>query len=183
MEVAKTLKAALTAINGTLATLREELADTNRQLGSVHGRIAELEGMPVSLEDYCLHLKELIKKQSVGHMKLVEFELFRKGANLPPPSNTLAFSSLPPFLPPHFFGNNDAPTMGALCTFFGDQIYERFLAAAKEQFGERWGNTEYPSVAERRKTVAELEQQAEELKKKRAELEGQIDEITGDLQV
>lgn len=183
MEVAKTLKTALAAINGTLAKLREELAETNGQIGSISGRITELEEMPISLEDYCLYLKELIKKQSVGHMKQVEFELFRKGASLPPPPNTLAFRSLSPFFPPHFFGNNDTPTMGALCTFFGDQIYERFLAAAKEQFGERWGNTQYPPVAERRKTIAELEQQAEELKKKRAELEGQIDEITGDLQV
>ena len=45
MEAVKTLKTALAAINGTLAKLREELAETNGQLGTVSRRIAELQEM------------------------------------------------------------------------------------------------------------------------------------------
>lgn len=183
MEAVKTLKTALAAINGTLAKLREELAETNGQLGTVSRRIAELQEMPISLDDYGLRLKALIEQRADEHMKMCEFALFRKsGGNIP--RNTISWDGHDDIgqFPEFFFGGTHGEH-DMICAFFGDLIYQNFMARAKEKFGERWGNTQYPPVAERRKMIAELEQQAEELKKKRAELEGQINEITGDLQV
>lgn len=183
MEAAKNLQTAFATINGTLTTLRDDLAETNRQIGSINGRIDELIRMPISFEDYGIKLKALIDRSAAEHVKTVERSLFRStGGEVP--QNTLPWndSDALGYFPDFFFGGNGS-NAEMLCAFFGDIIYEKFMARAKESIGKRWGNTEYPSVAERRKMIAELTQQSTALKTKRAELEAQINEITGRLSI
>ena len=52
MDITKNLKSAISAIAGQLSTLKAELAETSREIGSIDGRIHELRDMPVSLKDY-----------------------------------------------------------------------------------------------------------------------------------
>ncbi|MFB9159576.1 hypothetical protein [Chromobacterium violaceum] len=184
MEIAQKLKAALSTINGTLAQLKTDLADTNGQIGSINARIAEFKAMPISLGDYSLYLKACINRCAKEHIDHLEFELFRNAPSLgSTPKNKEPFSRFDfengtAMFPNGMFGG-DALSIQAVCFFFGDQIYESFLKHAQGKFGNRWGNEEFPFVEERFQIIADLEAQREELKQKRLQLEAQIDEISG----
>ena len=82
MDITKNLKSAISAITGQLSTLKTELADTNREIGSIDGRIHELRAMPVSLKDYGSFLRAKIEKLADEHMGMLEFNLFRNAESL-----------------------------------------------------------------------------------------------------
>ena len=185
MDITKNLKSAISAITGQLSTLKAELADTNREIGSIDGRIHELRAMPVSLKDYGSFLRAKIEKLADEHMGMLEFNLFRNAESLgasPQNKEPLSTVEKDQYLPTGMFGNDGYTlSLRAACCYFGDKIHEEFMRRAEARFGKRWGNEDLPTAEERRKTIADLETQREALKQKRAELEAQIDEISGAL--
>ncbi|WP_407059351.1 hypothetical protein ACJBUE_22960 (plasmid) [Ralstonia syzygii subsp. celebesensis] len=52
MDAIKTLKTALSTVTGQLSKLKDELVDTDRQIGIINAQIEELHDMPISLEDW-----------------------------------------------------------------------------------------------------------------------------------
>lgn len=182
MEVAKTLKTAISAITGQLSALKAELADTNREIGSIDGRIHELMAMPVSLKDYGSFLREKIENLADEHMGMLEFHLFRNAESLgasPQNKEPLKTVEGDHFMPSGMFGN-DGSTLSsrAACCYFGDQIHKEFMRRAEARFGKRWGNEELPSLEDRRSTIANLETRRDALVEKRAALESEINEIS-----
>ena len=185
MDITKNLKSAISAITGQLSTLKAELADTNREIGSIDGRVHELQAMPVSLKDYGSFLRAKLDKLADEHAGMLEWHLFRNAESLgasPQNKEPLRNVEKSTYLPSGLFGNDSSTlSINAACFFFGDQIYEEFMRRAEARFGKRWGNEALPTAEERRKTIADLETQREALEQKRAELEAQIDEISGAL--
>lgn len=185
MEIAKTIKSAISTVTGSLSKLKEELADTNRQIGVIGAQIEELLAMPVSLKDYGRFLREKIEKQADAHVGLLEWNLFRNAESLgASPQNREPLSEVEkfPYLPTGMFGNDgSALSTNAACFFFGDQIHEEFMRRAEAKFGKRWGNEDLPTVEERRKTIFALEDQLVALHEKRSALETEIDEISAAL--
>lgn len=182
MEVAKTLKTAISAITGQLSKLKEELTDTNRQIGIIGAQIEELRAMPVSLKDYGSFLRAKIEKLAAEHVGMLEWHLFRNAEALgASPQNKEPLSNIEksPYLPTGLFGNDSsALSINAACCFFGDQIHEELMRRAQAKFGKRWGNEDLPTVEERHKTIFALEDQLIVLHEKRSALETEIDEIS-----
>lgn len=183
MEIAKTIKSAISTVTGSLSKRKEELGDTKRQIGIITAQIKELRDMPVSLNDYGPFLRAKIDKLAESHMLLLEANIFRRSDsrglvpwNKYPLSNVEANQ----YLPEGFFSRNDGAflTIEAACFFFGDQIYAGFMQRAEAKFGERWGNKDLPTVEERSKTIFALEEQLVALHEKRGALESEIDEIS-----
>ena len=187
MEVAKTLKAALSTINGTLGKLKEELADTNRQIGSIEGQITDLRTMPISLEDWGGYLKTAIEEKAAKHLPMLAHKLLAPYSHTGERAeNTLPWS---------FFENKEnnilfdkglfpeqGSVLNAMCFFFPDMIYERLMERLRACVGDRWGNESYPTVDERRKTIDTLSAQRTVLIERRGVLEAEIDEIQAALQ-
>lgn len=186
MDITKNLKAALSTINGTLTKLKEELVETNSQISALNAKIYHLSQMPISLDDWGKYFKAAIEKKGESHLPFVHDELIHSN----PHRGHIARNQQPWA---HFEENRadqlfnmglfpeQGSPLSAMCFFFPDMIYERVMARLKERIGAKWGNDDLPPVEERRKLVAEMQQQLEALKQKRAELEAQIDEISGAL--
>lgn len=180
METTKPLQTALKTISGSLSQLKEELRNTQAEISLIGGKIAELQEMPVSLDDYGRRIKQSIDKLGDEHMKSVEWHLFRNTMG-ETPKNKAPFSTIMAVehLPDGMFGTSrDTLTIGAACCYFGQQIYESFMERAKATFGDRWGNTELPTADERWKLIDELYTQREVLLQKQDSLREQIKEIS-----
>ncbi|OQS37615.1 hypothetical protein [Chromobacterium haemolyticum] len=186
MDIAKNLKAALSTINGTLAQLKDELAETNAQVRGIESKISELRKMPISLDDWGKYFKAAIEKKAESHLPYVHEELMQSN----PHRDHIARNQQPWA---HFEENRadqlfnmglfpeQGSPLSAMCFFFPDMIYERVMARLTERIGTKWGNDDLPLVEERRKLVVEMQQQLDALKEKRAELEAQINDISGAL--
>lgn len=183
MEVTKTLKSALSTITGQLSKLKEELAETNLQIDAIGAKIQELRGMPLSLEDWSIYLKDLIQKRADSYFPGLAAGLCRsyRGDD---PHNQRPWSAFedddanprPLYLTDDIFSPMHLGE--AMCFFFPEVIYDRLMTRLKERVGNRWGNDDLPTVQERRKTIAELEAQRSALLEKRGTLEGEIGEIS-----
>jgi len=187
MEIAKTIKSAISTVTGSLSKLKGELTDTDRQIAVVGAQIEELRDMPVSLKDYGQYIKAKIESAAEKHAGMLEWNMFRNSESMGcSPENKERFGDLEnelgsssPLFPAGFFGNvGDGISMHAACFFLGDQVYESFMTRAQAKFGKRWGNEELLTVEERRKTLFSLEEQLVALHEKRGTLETEIDEIS-----
>lgn len=183
MEIAKTIKSAISTVTGSLSKLKDELADTNRQIAVIGTQIEELRTMPVSLKDYGTFLRARIEKLADEHMARLEVNMFRKSESrfqVPHNEQPLSTVETTPYMPEGFFSPNNGDDMSVrgACFFFGDQIYEGFMKRAEAKFGKRWGNEDLPTVEERLKTTFTLEEQLVALHEKRSALETEIDEIS-----
>jgi chaperonin cofactor prefoldin len=183
MEIAKTIKSAISTVTGSLSKLKEELTDTNRQIAVIGAQIEELRDMPVSIKDYGIFLRARIEKLAETHMALLEANIFRRADSRGQiPQNKIPLSKVEttPFMPEGFFSGNDGSALSvhAACFFFGDEIHAGFMQRAEAKFGKRWGNEDLPTVEERTKTIFSLEEQLVALHEKRSALETEIDEIS-----
>lgn len=186
MEIAKNLKAALSTITGQLSTLKDDLVETNSQLSGINAKIYNLKQMPISLDDWGKYFKAAIEKKASAHLPFVHEELIQSN----PHRSQIARNQQPwSYFEENRFDQlfnmglfpEQGSSLGAMCFFFPDVIYERVMARLKERIGTKWGNDDLPTVEERGKMLEELTQQREALEQKRADLEAQIDEISGAL--
>lgn len=186
MDITKHLKVALSTVNGTLSKLKAELLDTNTQISGLTAKMSHLSQMPISLDDWGSYLKAAIDKRAESHMRFVHEDLIqsvRFDGGIA--RNQQPWSYFEDNVEDQLFNMKLFPENGcvirAMCFFFPDVIHERVMSRLKESLGTRWGNDDLPSVEERRKLVAEMQEKRKELERKRADLEAQIDEISGAL--
>ncbi|WP_054074426.1 hypothetical protein [Comamonas testosteroni] len=184
MEIAKNVQSALSTISGTLAQLKEELISTGCQINSVNAQIAELESMPISLDDWGKYFRSAIEKKAGEHLPFVHDELIASSphrghtARNQQPWSWYESDSYDQVFNLALFPS-DGGSLRAMCFFFPEVIYERVMERLRERIGAQWGNEDLPSVDARSKSVAELVQQRQTLEERRAELELQINKISG----
>ena len=184
MEIAKNVQSALSTISGTLVKLKEELIATGCQINSINAQIAELESLPISLDDWGKYFKSAIEKKANEHLPFVHDELIASSphrghtARNQQPWSWYETDSYDQMFNLALFPS-DGGSLRAMCFFFPEVIYERVMGRLKERIGSKWGNEDLPSVDERKKSVTELTQQRQELEERKAELEHQVNKISG----
>lgn len=176
-----TIKSALTSIADELKSLRSQLQETEQQIKIVQIQIAELKKMPVSLEDWSEYLKSAIIQTGEKYFNSINptllsgndaankqsWDFFEKHPNL---SIGILY---------HLNAFNSAQeTDEMMCCFFPDLVHEKIMDSVKKKFNDAWGNTELPSLPERRNLLNEFENNLADLEEKRNGLQKQINEIS-----
>lgn len=182
-----TIKSAFSAIDSKLDGLNEELGGIERQLSDLRKAKADLYAMPLRLSDYSQYLKEAIQQHGKGVAGTWARERFAwpdvygpSGAKRPWSSfegqDGVVIMSMWQMVSS---AGDGASAFKLLCFFTPDAVHEKLMERLNEVVGEkRWGNLEHPTIAERRKLIAEMDAQADELGKRRRQLKAEIQEIT-----
>ncbi|QOK91993.1 hypothetical protein HF908_11200 [Ralstonia pseudosolanacearum] len=184
--IKETLQSAISTVTGQLSKFKEDLDATNFQIGTVEAQIQKLRGMPISLDDWGISLREFIRQKGGEYRPDLANRLmshFRGDipANKRPweefedaDGNPQAVS-----LPSNVLHVQDAEVV--MCFYFPDVVHDRLMAHLRERIGGQWGNQELPTVEERRKLIAELTTRRDALVEQRAKLRASIDEISAAL--
>lgn len=189
MDISKaltTIKSAFSAIDSKLDGLNEELGGIEQQLSDLRKAKADLYAAPLRLSDYSQYLKEAIQQHGKGVASIWARERHQWADTYGPSSAERPWAS--------FEGQDGTikdigqmvssagaatDTFKMLCFFTPDAVHEKLMERLHEVVGEkRWGNLEHPSIAERRKLIAEIDAKANELGERRDQLLTEIQEIT-----
>ena len=200
---------ALNAFREHSAKIRAEREATAAEIGKLRTEIKRLQDMPVSRADFSFLLKEHIAAQAEQasqrlfhaltdvkkdfHGDGIETDSYNKrgmqsletrnikelGGSTRPEWLFAPFQvAYQDFLSPKQLSDG-AGMLYALCYLFPDVIHDRIMQTVNERIGEKWGNDELPSVAERRETIADLQTEINSLTAKLAELDAAIAEFNG----
>lgn len=188
MDISKaltTIKSAFSAIDSKLDGLNEELDGIERQLSDLRKAKADLYALPLRLSDYSQYLKESIEQHGKGVANMWARERFQWHSSGP------SYAQQPWA---HFEGQDgsvkdigimvsaadaNASAFRMMCFFTPDAVHEKLMERLHEVVGEqRWGNLEHPTIAERRKLIAEMDAKADELGERGDQLKAEIQEIT-----
>ncbi len=179
MDAIKTLKSALSTVTGQLSKLKDELTDTDRQIGIINAQIEELRDMPINLEDWGSFLKASIQMQGEKYRPWLEGQLTGSREQNKTPWHSFeggGVVSIGDYRSGMSVHQDDA--YEALCFFFPEVVHERLMTRFRERIGKRWGNEDLPTIEERRKTISVLEAQHVALVEKRNALQAEIGEIS-----
>ena len=171
----KSLLSSISDANKQRQSLGSELSGITQSISELDEKISALMRMPLNLQDYFSFLKGAIQEKGREHMHLVGWQLLRSaGGHTPANTLPLCDVEIGVSLPEHFFGKDPE---AALCSYFGEHVYNIFLERAETEFGEKWGNKDLPPLSERRKLIADYEAKKMELLPKRDELQSTLAEI------
>lgn len=184
------LAAAHAMLTAAVATLREEINALNDAIGADKGEIARLREIPVSLDDFSQFLRHEIDTRGR--------EWLGQGGNIlsvrsgEQKSNALPWSRFESkegeLLSAGIFGDFNTPgvmhrssnaAFDAFCYFFPDQVHDKLMASYRATAGGKWGNTEHPSVADRRTAVATLLARIEANTTRRNAKTAEFEQLTG----
>lgn len=190
MDISKaltTIKSAFSAIDSKLDGLNEELGGIEQQLSDLRKAKADLYAAPLRLSDYSQYLKEAIEQHGKGVANKWALERFRWHEESYGPSlANRTWGSIEEQdgtikqISQVVSGAGEAVNaFKMLCFFTPDAVHEKLMERLHEVVGEqRWGNLEHPTIAERRKLIAEMDAKAAELGERRDQLKSEIEEIT-----
>lgn len=202
MQKPKILQSALASISGELRKVRTEYENTLAEIGKRKDEIKRLLDMPVNLDDFGEYLKKSIRIEGEKYLAETGRELLEAPRGENGGVNTWSLHTLDnkPLYDKqainglwmrHWLLDGIYTNVSALndfrnehyifrrmiCCFMPDTVYNTMMAAIKAQIGDKWGNADLPTVAERRETIATLEAELAELEAKRAELAAQLAEF------
>lgn len=174
---------AVEMIKGERAAIADEIAAALRRKTKIAAEIARLRAMPISLEDWGQYLKAEIAAQGQGWMGSFPGDLLARGT-FKTPSNERGWIDFEREdgsfcnLPGESFGSyGDGTALRALCALFPGQVHQALMERIKGRIGERWGNIDLPTVAERRAEIVRLEQEDERLDERQTQLSGRLAEL------
>ena len=202
MQKPKIPQSALASISGELRKVRTEYENTLAEIGKRKDEIKRLLDMPVNLDDFGEYLKKSIRIEGEKYLAEIGRELLEAPRGESGGVNTWSLHTLDnkPLYDKqainglwmrHWLLDGIYTNVSALndfrnehyifrrmiCCFMPDTVYNTMMAAIKAQIGDKWGNADLPTVAERRETIAALEAELAELEAKRAELAAQLAEF------
>ncbi len=180
---------ALNAVKKNLASLNEQKEKLSRRIGEINGEITTLQDMPLSLNDYCSFIPEYIERFGQEEYQSLKYSLCNCSGNegnaerwgylendYGDISGLSRLVGLGGSLPP---ADTGMAVMRKLCFFFPDVVATRLTEALKKDKSVAWGNDKFPSLADRRKTVAALVSERTGLESELAALSEEIAGITG----
>ncbi|MDP3848101.1 MAG: hypothetical protein Q8R10_16930 [Pseudomonas sp.] len=180
------LKSAMADIDSKLDGLNEELSGVEHQVSDLRKAKADLYAAPLRLSDHSQYLKEAIQQHGKGVASVWARERFGWSACYGTPYAEKPWESFEGVdgvfkdIGQMVSAAGEATnTFKMLCFFTPDAVHEKLMARLHEVVGENmWGNLEHPTIAERRKLIAEIDAKVEDLGERRGELKTEIQEIT-----
>jgi len=178
---------AMKAMREARAGLEAQIAAVLGKIKGIDAEVSSLWAMPLKLEDFGEMLKQDIINRGknfaprLGHHLVLPFR------------NNLAHNTMPWRAYQNEEGDvqtifirdgalfdrvNGMDDFGAaLCFFFPEVVHAGLMKRIEETAGQRWGNQDMPSLADRRKRLAQLATQREALEGEKATLEGELAEL------
>lgn len=195
MKLLNKADAAINIVTESLKALVEQKHQIAAAIESKNAEIDALYNMPVSLDDYCSMLKESLREKGKNQLCSTVGKLSKKHtdgyypdrhvwkksswAEMEGRNGSISGALVP--LSGYTLGEQfiDRTMFDFMCFFFHDEMAAKLETFIRENMADRWGNEDYPPVAERREKVAALSTEIAELEKELAEVEKEINRIDG----
>lgn len=175
-----------------LSSRRARIAEINTEISEAAAQTEALRKAPISLDDLSVYLEAHIHKLGMDWIGSAK-DITRKdrlNSHDSHVANTRTWQEFEPVVGEinggqYFFNENTGPQyrdtragFHMLCFFFPVLVHERLMAVYREHSGASFGNTDLPSVAERRATVAANEQLIGQLQEEKTTIEAEIKLMT-----
>ena len=171
MGILGTAKAALAAVSGELAALREQRNAKLARLSEIDGQVQALRDSPVSLEDFQGYIASFVAKRGTAFgasIRLREWVRANRGTgydqhtpvyqtpwhSFEDADGSLRDSAIS--LPDHSSLLGGGDSFGAWCFFAPELVTQKLTEQLRKDVGSKWVPPDAPSVAERRTLVAKL---------------------------
>ncbi|EDX0372129.1 hypothetical protein GTL21_002798 [Salmonella enterica] len=161
------------------ASLLEQKTKLEAQIAEKNDAIQKLLNMPMNLDDFCSFISEHVRIKGDDFYDRLSYE--NRESNLMPWGAVESENGK--ITPSIFYIRGTGGTlysdvnMAAFareCFFHPENTVKRLTDKLKSELADSWGNEQYPSIKERRITVASL--QAE-----RAKIQEELDEVNANL--
>lgn len=179
MSLIQKAQAAVGIMTDLTASLLEQKTKLEAQIAEKNDAIQKLLNMPMNLDDFCSFISEHVRIKGEDFYDRLSYE--NHDSNLIPWGAVESENGK--IAPSHFYIKGTSGTlysdvnMAAFareCFFHPENTVKRLTDKLKSELADSWGNEQYPSIKERRITVASL--QAE-----RAKIQEELDEVNANL--
>ncbi|EAW9079435.1 hypothetical protein [Salmonella enterica] len=179
MSLIQKAQAAVGIMTDLTASLLEQKTKLEAQIAEKNDAIQKLLNMPMNLDDFCSFISEHVRIKGEDFYDRLSYE--NRDSNLIPWGAVESENGK--IAPSHFYIKGTSGTlysdvnMAAFareCFFHPENTVKRLTDKLKSELADSWGNEQYPSIKERRITVASL--QAE-----RAKIQEELDEVNANL--
>ena len=170
MDVLKTAQAAVAAVSGELATLRDKKNSLGQRLIAIDTEIARLRKLPLKKEDLRIYLKHFVTqtgKEYASGANIDQWLRRRTGDHPLDESPWERFEDADgkvgsmeyAFMPEG--GTLHTASIRALSFFFPDVVEEKLWNHFMERIAHRWNQVDVPPVALRREQIKQLSEERE----------------------
>lgn len=179
MSLIQKAQAAVGIMTDLTASLLEQKTKLEAQIAEKNDAIQKLLNMPMNLDDFCSFISEHVRIKGDDFYDRLSYE--NRESNLMPWGAVESENGK--ITPSIFYIRGTGGTlysdvnMAAFareCFFHPENTVKRLTDKLKSELADSWGNEQYPSIKERRITVASL--QAE-----RAKIQEELDEVNANL--
>lgn len=179
MSLIQKAQAAVGIMTDLTASLLEQKTKLEAQIAEKNDAIQKLLNMPMNLDDFCSFISEHVRIKGEDFYDRLSYE--NRDSNLILWGDVESENGK--IAPSHFYIKGTSGTlysdvnMAAFareCFFHPENTVKRLTDKLKSELADSWGNEQYPSIKERRITVASL--QAE-----RAKIQEELDEVNANL--
>ncbi|EJB7648974.1 hypothetical protein MW925_001593 [Salmonella enterica] len=179
MSLIQKAQAAVGIMTDLTASLLEQKTKLEAQIAEKNDAIQKLLNMPMNLDDFCSFISEHVRIKGDDFYDRLSYE--NRESNLMPWGAVESENGK--ITPSTFYIRGAGGTlysdvnMAAFareCFFHPENTVKRLTDKLKSELADSWGNEQYPSIKERRITVASL--QAE-----RAKIQEELDEVNANL--
>lgn len=179
MSLIQKAQAAVGIMTDLTASLLEQKTKLEAQIADKNDAIQKLLNMPMNLDDFCSFIPEYVRVRGelfynrFGYenreKKLIPWGSVEKENGDVNPVNFYISGE-----GGSYFSDAGIASFSRECFFHPENTVKRLTDKLKSELADSWGNEQYPSIKERRITVASL--QAE-----RAKIQEELDEVNANL--
>ncbi|ECG0667937.1 hypothetical protein CSL77_003517 [Salmonella enterica subsp. diarizonae] len=179
MSLIQKAQAAVGIMTDLTASLLEQKTKLEAQITEKNDAIQKLLNMPMNLDDFCSFIPEYVRVRGelfynrFGYenreKKLIPWGSVEKENGDVNPGNFYISGE-----DGSYFSDAGIASFSRECFFHPENTVKRLTDKLKSELADSWGNEQYPSIKERRITVASL--QAE-----RAKIQEELDEVNANL--
>ncbi|ECY1970714.1 hypothetical protein F6725_05135 [Salmonella enterica] len=179
MSLIQKAQAAVGIMTDLTASLLEQKTKLEAQIAEKNDAIQKLLNMPMNIDDFCSFISEHVRIKGDDFYDRLSYE--NRESNLMPwgavesengkiTPNTFYIRGTDGTL----YSDVNMAAFARECFFHPENTVKRLTDKLKSELADSWGNEQYPSIKERRITVASL--QAE-----RAKIQEELDEVNANL--